>query len=341
MKKLMALALALVMVLSLAACGQKENPDANQPQVGEESTPEKIAFALSTCGAADTPLDAGCQKWAELLNQTGLFDVTVYNNSQLGNVVDVLDRLIDGDVIAEAVSASDIADPLNIPDLKATMAPFLFDSIDDINTLTQSDWFAALANQAASQGVKIVAANLINGERYFITKKPVAEPADMKGMKIRVPNNTNYINTFTAFGCAPTPMAATEIYTSLQTSVVDGMEHPLPDCLANGYYEIAKYISNQDYLKEMNMFAVSKTLWDQCTEEQQKALVDCAYQATAYEQEYYLSAKETAINALKDAGVEFYDIDVEAYRQAAEEYWNISTEFTPGLRDTLYGILSK
>lgn len=119
------------------------------------------------------------------------------------------------------------------------------------------------------------------------------------------------------------------------------MEHPLPDCLANGYYEIAKYISNQDYLKEMNMFAVSKTLWDQCTEEQQKALVDCAYQATAYEQEYYLSAKETAINALKDAGVEFYDIDVEAYRQAAEEYWNISTEFTPGLRDTLYGILSK
>ena len=212
MKKLMALALALVMVLSLAACGQKENPDANQPQVGEESTPEKIAFALSTCGAADTPLDAGCQKWAELLNQTGLFDVTVYNNSQLGNVVDVLDRLIDGDVIAEAVSASDIADPLNIPDLKATMAPFLFDSIDDINTLTQSDWFAALADQAASQGVKIVAANLINGERYFITKKPVAEPADMKGMKIRVPNNTNYINTFTAFGCAPTPMTATEIY---------------------------------------------------------------------------------------------------------------------------------
>ena len=99
------------------------------------------------------------------------------------------------DVIAEAVSASDIADPLNIPDLKATMAPFLFDSIDDINTLTQSDWFAALADRAASQGVKIVAANLINGERYFITKKPVAEPADMKGMKIRVPNNTNYINT--------------------------------------------------------------------------------------------------------------------------------------------------
>ena len=347
-KKFLSILLAVATVLTMTACGGKqeaaEAPAADTPAVESEEVAEEvnvIEFALSNCAADGTPLDAGCKKWAELLNATGMFNVTVYNNNQLGTVVDVLDRLIDGDMLAEAVSASDIADPLNIPDLKATMAPFVFTSIEDINTLTNSDWFKGLADQAEAQGVKIVAANLINGERYFITKKPVVTAADMKGMKIRVPANTNYINTFDAFGCAPTPMAVTEIYTSLQQGVVDGLEHPLPDCLKNGYHEIATNIANQDYLKEMNMLAVSTTVWNACSDAQKEALVECAFEATAYEQEYYKAAKEEALTALKEAGVNFYDIDVDSYVEAAEKYWEISTEFTPGLRDTINEILGK
>lgn len=348
LKKLSAFLLAGTMMLSLAACGKTAEPapapapapSTSTPATSTPAEPEKtIVFDISNCMAEGTPGAIGSDKLAELLNATGFFQVTNYNNSQLGTVVDVLDRVIDGDMMLEMVSASDIADPLSIPDLSATMAPFLFDSIEDIDTLTSSDWFEGLAEQAYSKGVKILCPNLISGERFFVTKEPIPTPADMAGMKLRVPANTNYINTFTAFGCSPTPMAVTEVYTSLQQKLIDGLEFPLPNVITNGYYEVAKYIANQDYLKEMNMWVCSVPLWESMSETQQEALIDCCFEASAFLRAEYESQMEAAKTELAELGITFYDIDVEAYRAAAEEYWAISENFSEGLKDTLYEIL--
>lgn len=345
MKRFFTLVLALVMVFALTACGQSAAPAtsaAPAEEVVPATEPVKVAkFDISNCMGDGTPGAIGNDKLAELLNATGLFEVTNYNNSQLGTVVDVLDRVIDGDMLVEMVSASDIADPLSIPDFCATMAPFLFDSLEDIDTLTSSDWFKGLADTAYTKGVKILCPNLISGERFFVTVNQLPTPADMVGVKLRVPANTNYINTFTAFGCAPTPMAVTEVYTSLQQGVIDGLEFPLPNVITNGYYEIAKNIANQDYLKEMNMWVCSVPLWESLTAEQQNELVELCFEASAFEREEYVAQMATARDTLESLGCTFYDIDVAAYREAAEEYWNLSETFSDGLKDTLYEILGR
>lgn len=327
MKKALSVLLAIALIVSFSVTAFAADSPAK--------------FDISNCAVDGSPGALGNDKLAELLNETGLFEVTNYNNSLLGTVVDVLDRVIDGDMILEMVSASDIADPLGIPDLCATMAPFLFESIEDIDTLTSSEWFEGLADVAYEKGVKILCPNLISGERFFVTKEPIPTPADMAGMKLRVPANTNYINTFTAFGCAPTPMAVTEVYTSLQQGVVDGLEFPLPNVITNGYYEVAKCIANQDYLKEMNMWACSVPLWESLTEEQQTTLVEKCFEASAYEREQYVEAMSSVRGELEELGCSFYDVDVDAYREAAEKYWEISDTFTPGLKDTLYSILGR
>lgn len=297
-------------------------------------------FDISNCCAEGTAQAAGNDKLAELLNASGLFEVKNYNNSQLGNVVDVLDRVIDGDMIVEMVSPADIADPLQVPDLSASMAPFLFTEYSDIDKLTSSDWFKGLCDKAYEKGVKVLCPNIVNGDRCFVTIDQVKTPADMKGKKLRVPANTNYINIFTAFGASPAPMAVTEVYTALQQKVIDGLEFPIPNVITNGYYEVAKQIANQSYFTEINMWACSTVLWESLSKAQQDKLVECCFAASAFERAEYSKAQAAAKDELIKLGATFYDVDIAAYQKAADKYWELST-FSAGTKEAVYKALGR
>lgn len=347
MKRFLTLILSLGIAASLVGCGNSQSTGSDEGSASSAASSsaaasgEKITFSIATHSVEKVPITEAYEHLADALNATGEFDVTVYPNSQLGTVVDVLDRVIDGDPIMESGSPGDISDPLSIPDLTATMAPFLYDSIDEIGELTSSDWFKDLEQQSYDKGIKILTAGFCNGERFFLTRKPVPEPSDMKGMKIRVPANTAYINAFTAFGATPTPLATTEIYTSLQQKIVDGVEQPLPDIYLNGYQEVVSNVANQDYLKEPQMLFMPTSLWESMTAEQQDIMNQCAAEAVAFELDYYTQYNAEAKDNLEKAGVNFYDIDVDAYKQAAEAYWTMNDQWSAGLKETVYSALGK
>lgn len=103
-----------------------------------------------------------------------------------------------------------------VKDFGIVFGPFLFDNWDQCWKLTKSDWYAQESKKLEDNGLKIIASNWVYGDRHLLTKKPVNSLADLKGMKIRVPNNEIQVKGFEVLGAVPTPMPLGDVYTALQ-----------------------------------------------------------------------------------------------------------------------------
>ena len=193
MKRLLALILTMCMVLALCACGTAAAPaeTASADAAAPAETAEKTVLSLATVCAAGTPTDLTCLKFQQILNDSGLFDVTYYGQSQYGSVADMMENVLADDNLIAIASPADIGDAAGVADMSALMAPFLCNYPREIRAITESDWFAGLTEQCYAKNIKVINCDLIEGTRYFWTTKKVVEPSDMAGLKFRVPGSAN------------------------------------------------------------------------------------------------------------------------------------------------------
>lgn len=345
MKKLFSLVLALCMIFALCACGNSAKPAETAAPTPAESTPveeapaEKTALSLATVCAAGTPTDLTCLKFQQILNDSGLFDITYYGQSQYGSVADMMENILGDDNLIAIASPADIGDAAGVGDLSALMAPFLCDDPREIRAITESDWFAALAEQCYAKNIKIINCDFIEGTRYFWTTKKVVEPSDMAGLKFRVPGSANYVNTFTAFGATPVTIAVGDLYTALQNGTADAFEFPLADAYAWQLNEVSKYVANQNYVSGFTGLIISANVWETLTPEQQTVINDAAKECSEFCFDTFDEKTAEAKQLLVDAGIEFYDINVDAYKACVDEYFNLST-FSDGTQEALDSLMT-
>ena len=184
-----------------------------------------------------------------------------------------------------------------------------------------------------NKGVKILAPNWMDGSRFLMTTKPVYRPSDLKGMKIRVPNNNAALRIMEHMGATPTPMALTEVYTALQQGIIDGMENPLSTLYDRSTHEVCKYVTMTGHQKMLSLFFVSTDWFNKLTNDAQKALVQVATEAGEYFSKVLMPAgNQKALDAFVAAGVQIiYDFDLDGFRTATlpvyEKFWNLDTYY--------------
>ena len=180
------------------------------------------------------------------------------------------------------------------------------------------------------KGVKILATNWMDGARYLMSTKPVRTPEDLKGLKVRVPNNKVAIDIMNAMGATATPMALTEVYTALQQGMIDGVENPFSTLYARKCHEVCDYLSMTGHQKMLSLFFVSTDWFNGLTEEAQAALIQTATEAgEVFSKEMMPVDNAIALEAFKAAGVEVIDdVDVTAFREVTlrvYENWDVET----------------
>jgi TRAP-type C4-dicarboxylate transport system substrate-binding protein len=131
------------------------------------------------------------------------------------------------------------------------------------------------------KGIKIIG-YIDSGSRNFFTQKPVRTPDDLKGQKIRVMASPVRVNTMKVLGAAGVPVAWAELYTALQTGVVDGAENNHPSVVAKKFYEVSKFYSLDEHMRIPDVIAMSMKLWAQLNPDQQKAVLDAGAPTQAY-----------------------------------------------------------
>ncbi|MFZ5967434.1 MAG: C4-dicarboxylate TRAP transporter substrate-binding protein [Bacillota bacterium] len=339
MKKRITVVMVALMVLSLlAACGAPAAPQGgNESQVTEETKPVVIQIGYEN--NPGEPIDLAVNEWKKLIEErsNGSMKVEIFPSSQLGSKNDLIDQMMAGDSVITLADGAFYADR-GVPDFGIVFGPYLFESWEDSWKLIESDWYKEQSAKLEEKGLKLITSNWIYGDRHTLTTKPVRSVADLKGMKIRVPNNTIQIKGFEVLGATPTPMALGEVYTSLQQGTIDGLENPLPVLYNGKFHEVAKYLTLDGHVKNFTTWISGTIFFDSLTEEQQKILIETGNEAGLYNNEIQEKVTQETLEKLKAEGVEVIEVDTAAFQKAAEGFYSLpefTSQWTDGLYDTV------
>jgi len=275
MKKILISALTLLLCLCFATAvawtgGQKEAAD------GEE-LPSFVVKAGCLHGTEHANF-LGFNKMKEVLeaDSNGRITVEVYPAGQLGTDPEMLDQVKMGTLhftIGGKVSQF-------CPELNAFALPFLLKDLDHAEAVLNGSLGDEYAKKAEKNGYTILA-YVHNGFRQFTNNvHPIRTPADLKGLKLRVPPMDIMLRTMEAMGATVTPIPFAELYMALKTKVVDGEENPYMQILDEKFYEVQKYMTVVNYLYPVNAY-VTNPAWFAALSETDQALVRKAARAGA------------------------------------------------------------
>lgn len=227
-----------------------------------------------------------------------------------------------------------------VPQTSILGTAYLFRSYDHMRAVTGSEILGDLWKQIEDKaGVKVLA-NPYIGTRHLNLKgdRKIATPADLAGVKLRMPGGEGWQFVGEALGANPTPMAFTEVYTGLQTGAIDAQDNPLPADKSMKFYEVTDQIVLTGHLIANNQFTISMSKWNSLTPEQQAKVQECALNFQAKLDEVTLKQEAELVDFFKAEGLEVYEPDKEAFRNHVLEKYKaskFSADWPEGLLDKI------
>lgn len=248
--------------------------------------------------------------------------VIVYGSSQLGNDKAMLQKLKLGTV--------DLALPSSI---MSTMVsefglfemPYLVQSREHMARISEEIVMPTLVPKAEEAGYHVIGV-WENGFRQITNnRQPIVTPADLKGIKLRVPGSEWRVKMFESYGASPSPMAFSEVFVGLQTGVMDGQENPYAQIYPARFYEVQKYLSISNHVYTPGYVTAGRS-FSKFSPEVQKILTETAQEMQPVVYEIAARLDTELLGKLKEAGMEVNEVDLQAFIDASapvyEEFAN-------------------
>jgi TRAP-type transport system periplasmic protein len=254
------------------------------------------------------------QRFGELLEKKapGAFKVILFPQSRLGSEREMQEHLTTGTLEMTVTGVLGIFEPkINLLEL-----PFLFRDRAHIQKAQHSEAVQKLAASLPAKGVRLVGF-VENGFRNITNNtRPITKPDDVKGLKIRTPENLAQIETFKALGAAPTPMPFSELYAALRQGVVDGQENPLQNIHDGKLFEVQKHLALTGHIYNSAYVIISEAFYQGLKPEHRKAVDEAADEAGRWQFDYIAKKDAELLDTLKKAGMQVTEPDKEAFRAA-------------------------
>lgn len=243
----------------------------------------------------------------------GEVEVQVYHSRQLGDARDNVENVRNGSIAFTSVSISNLSQVL--PAMDAWSLPFIFKSDDHYWYVLNDPRAMEFMKQLEPKGIKTITW-ITSGARNFFTQKPIRTPADMKGMKIRVMASPVMINSMKAMGASGVPVAWGELYTALQTGVVDGAENNHPSLISMKFYEVSKFYTLDEHMRIPDVNIISTKVFEKLSKSQQAAILQAGVEATAYMRGAWKVAETEDLAKLKGLMKEIITVDKKPFMDA-------------------------
>lgn len=247
--------------------------------------------------------------------------VVVYGSSQLGGDKELLQKLKLGtvDMALPSTVMSSEADLFGVFEM-----PYLVKDREHMKRIEREVFWSKLAPEAEKKGLKVVAV-WENGYRHVTNnKRPINTPDDLKGIKLRVPEGKWRLKMFQTYGANPSPMKFSEVFTALQTGVMDGQENPFTQIYSAKFQEVQKYLSLTGHVYTPAYVTVGAKKWASLPADVRKILEDTAKETQAFVYEKEAKDDEELLGKIKAAGVAVNmpnnDAFVAASRPVYEEF---------------------
>ncbi len=248
----------------------------------------------------------------------GRLSVQMFPAMQLGGEKEMIEQAQVGALQIARISTGPmgpVVDELNVFNL-----PFIFRDEAHMRKVIDGPIGQELLDKISnSPASKLIALGWMDsGTRNLYTKKPVRSPADLKGMKIRMMGNPVFVDTMNAMGGSGVMMSFSELYSALQTGVVDGAENNPPSLLTQNHYQITKFYSLTGHLIIPEIFIFSRRTWDTMSKEDQALIKKLSREAQLEQRELWDKMVADSIQKLKAGGVEFIEVDKKPFYEATK-----------------------
>jgi len=231
----------------------------------------------------------------------GTMEVRVYPSQQLGNERELLELLQLGSVDIAKVSAAVMEN--FVSEYKIFGLPYVF--MDKEHAFAVLD--GAVGKRILKSGERVKLHGLgyyDSGSRSFYTKsKPVNQPSDLEGLKIRVQESITAMAMVEAMGGAPTPISFGELYTALQAGVVDGAENNPPSFYLTRHYEVCRYYSINEHSRVPDVLIMSAHTWDRLDPEERVWVEEAVKESVDFQRILWEQSEQEALNAVIEYGV--------------------------------------
>lgn len=317
-------ALVFMLIVPLAACGSSENSSSSNGESSDSpssSSDEVITLNLGDVLAEEHPHSQSYYFFADRLEELtdGKVQVEVFVASTLGNQRDLVEGLKLGTVqIAKTMTTGLSA---YIPEIQVFDLPYMFDGREHFYKVLDGEVGEYFANEKMAEQDFIGIGYFDAGIRSVYSSKKVESLDDLKGMKLRVPESPIFMSTMEAFGAAGTPMPVGDIYTSLQTGVIDGAENAPIFYESEKHFEVAPYFNQTEHMMTPDIVLMSKSYFDSLPEDVQDAILQAAEEMVEYERNLWQELEAQSIENLKESGVEFVEVDKTEFKKQAEKVW--------------------
>ena len=301
------IALMLVTDLVVTGCGGGKQP------AGSDSE-ETYEIHYGTWASDGEAAYEGMEKFKEIVEEEsdGRIVVHLYPADQLGKTDEQVEQVSLGTI--QMMSSG----WFGLDEMEYLSLPYLMKGPDNWRELLGSDigdaWNQELIDE---RGIRFLGL-LPRSPRVLTADRPINTPEDMDGLKIRVPERDYYVETFKAFGARPTPMSFGEVYTALQTGVVNGQENPIETIYSAGFHEVQDYIILIDYMTKPAFVLINNEFYEGLPSDLQEIVTKAHLEGEKYAQELLNQQQEEYLAKMKEAGVEAIRPDLQPFIDATE-----------------------
>ncbi|MCX7026621.1 MAG: C4-dicarboxylate TRAP transporter substrate-binding protein [Spirochaetes bacterium] len=258
----------------------------------------------------------------------GEIAIGVYPNSLLGDTKDMQEQVKAGANIAVITDAARLAE--SVPAIGILGAPYIVEGPEEAKKLTTSALFRGWTDELADKyDYRVLSFNWYQGARHFWTNKPITVPADLKGLRIRIPGATVWQATIKAMGAEPTALGWAEVYPGIQQKVIDGTEAQHPASSGIRMYEVCKYLTKTSHFQLVTPLVCSESWFNTLPVNYQAILLEEALKAGDFATRLTVDGLAANEAEFRSKGVIITEPDVAPFRKACEAVY----DQIPGYRD--------
>jgi tripartite ATP-independent transporter DctP family solute receptor len=294
----------------------------------------QLEIKLGHVGEPGSLFQKSADEFAKRANAklAGKAKVVTYGSSQLGSDEEMIQKLKVGtiDMALPSTVMSSQVDLFGVFEM-----PYLVKDRAHMQRIEKELFWSKLEPEVEKKGLTVIAV-WENGFRQITnSKRPIRVPADLAGIKLRVPGGKWRVKMFQAYGANPSPMKFAEVFTALQTGVMDGEENPLTQIYSAKFQEVQKYLSMSGHVYTPAYLTVGTAHWNTLPADVRKILADTAKETQAYVYEVAAKDDEELLGKLKAAGMQVNDVDKNAFIAASKPIYDEFGKEVPGAKELI------
>jgi len=281
---------------------------------------QDVNFKMGMVTGAKSPQSVAAGKFVDLMREksSGRINGKVFLGGSLGGTTQLLQSM----VLGTAQSTITVVLSSYVPKSGVFLLPFLFkDQAHFYRVTNDTQLVAAILAEAPSKGLRVLSVWDSGFRQIWVRDKEIKSMADLKGLKLRVPEAKIWVDTFKAFGVNATPMPYSEVFSAMQQGVIDGLENPIPNYFTNKLFEVGKIMVNVDYMAGPAFLIISEKWWKSLSPADQKNALAAAQEARDFERKLNAEAETEQLKLMQEKGLVVNKPDLTAFRDASKQVW--------------------